>query len=933
MQEAATTRAPLVGRAEELARLRASLDAARAGTGSAVVVAGEAGIGKTRLVDELVAGLRADELVLRGQCTDSGSGPVPFAALAGLLHDAVETLGPRAVLDAAGPAADALGAVAPGLVEVRPGVDAGRAPEALVDLLVALAARRPVVVVLEDLHWSDDATRTVLARLARVAARAALLVVATYRSEDADRRHPVRALLAELTRSRALTQLDVPRLGADQVVELARALAGPGAPLDELVERSEGVPFYVEELAGAAGTAVPESLRDLLLLRYLRLGDDARAFCRAVAAAGQRAPYDLLAAALGEDALTAAEEAARAAVDAGVLRADADGYRFRHALMQEAVAGELLPGERRRLHTAYARALEARPATLARLAEIADHWWGARVLDRALAAAVAGHAAAEADAATQSALTLGERALELWDLVPDAEAVAGIPHHELLRRLADTLHASTHLHRALAVAREALAEWPAGDRSGRARVLAAVSYYTGRTGDDHGRVLLEEALQLVPDDDPAARAELLLVKARAAMLAGRHAETEEAASAGLAAARAAGDAATASVLVNVRAMSRINRGDLGATADLEEARRLAGDDWFAVSRYYTNASDAYVKLGDATRALELASQGAELALRQGAGWGIRAMLEGNAAEALLALGRWDEADAWYERSVPLVSPSTFAVYLHERWTWLTLWRGRVAEAQAMARARQGLWLQHARNEMQIRSRVSGTLAELALERDDVDAALAAVAPAAGGALGGHYRLPVLGVAGRAVARARAAGREVDDEPFRRALADCAGWPTSGVWSALFAAELGEGPWSAVAEADGPAHLRPYALLRQGEALLAAGDRPAAREQLAAATATATAIGCGLVVARARAAGAGLATPERRDGGGEPGRLTDRERQVLDLVAEGLTNGQIADRLFISRKTASVHVSAILRKLGVTSRTEAAVRARSGALPG
>jgi DNA-binding CsgD family transcriptional regulator/tetratricopeptide (TPR) repeat protein len=922
----------MVGRAEELARLRAALAAARAGSGTTVVLVGEAGIGKTRLVDELLAPPGGDELVLRGQCTDSGSGPVPFAGLTGLLRDAVTALGPQAALEAAGPAADALGALAPGLVEVRAGVDAGRAPEALVDLLLTLAARRTVVVVVEDLHWSDDVTRAVLARLARAASGAALLVVATYRSEDVDRRHPLRAVLAELTRSRAATQLDVPRLAAAEVVELARTLADHEGPLDDLVERSEGVPFYVEELAGVAGEGMPESLRDLLLLRYSRLDDDARAFCRAVAAAGQHAPYDLLAAALGEDALGAAEEGARAAVDAGVLRADADGFRFRHALMQEAVAGELLPGERRRLHTAYARALEARPASLARLAEVADHWWGARVLDRALAAAVTGHAAAEADAATQTALALGERALELWDLVPDAERVAGVAHHELLLRLAETLHASTQLHRALTLARQALAEWPADDRSGRARVLASVSYYTGRTGDERARGLLEEALRVVPEDDPAGRAELLLVKARAAMLAGRHGETEEAAGAGIAAAEAAGDPATASVLVNVRAMSRINAGDVGALADLEDARRLAGDHWFAVSRYYTNASDAHLKVGDAARALGLASEGAALALRQGAGWGIRAMLEGNAAEALLVLGRWAEADAWYERSVPLVSPSTFAVYLHERWTWLALWRGRVAEAQAMARSRQGLWLQHARNEMQIRSRIGVTLAELALERDDLDAALAAVAPAATDALTGHYRLPVLGVAARVHARARAAGRDVDVEPFRRALAECAGWPTAGVWSALVAAELGEGPWSAVADGGGPAHLRPYALLRDGEALLAAGDRAGARGRLAAAAQAADAIGCGLVGVQARALGtdAGLAAPARRGAG--PERLTERERQVLDLVAEGLTNGQIADRLFISRKTASVHVSAILRKLGVASRTEAAVRARSGDVP-
>jgi DNA-binding CsgD family transcriptional regulator len=931
------TRAPLVGRAAQLAALHTALDAARAGSGTTVVVAGEAGIGKSRLVDELLAPLGGDGvLVARGQCADSGSGPVPYAGLEGVLRDVVATVGPDATLAAAGPAADALGVIAPGLVEVRPGVDAGRAPEALVDLVAGLATERPVVVVVEDLHWSDDATRATVARLSRTAPTARLLVVVTYRSDDVGRRHPLRAALAELDRARLVTRVDVPRLDDRQVVELARALVdvdGLGPGLDDLVERSEGVPFYVEELAGFLGAELPDSLRDVLLLRYSQLGADAQAFCRAVAAAGQHAPHELLAAALGEEALAAAEAAAREAVDARVLTAEADGYRFRHALMQEAVDAELLPGERRRLHTAYAEALEDLPPTVARLAEVADHWWRARVPQRALAAAVAGQSAAEEDAATSTSLALGERAIDLWDLVPEPERVTGVTHAELLRRVAGALHSATQLDRALALARQALAEWPVDDASGRARMLGLVAYYATRAGEADGEALLEEALDVAPADDLGTRAGLLLVKARTAMLAGRHEEAGAASEEGFAAAMAVGDRSTASVLVNVGAMSRISSGDLAAVAELERARELAGDDWYALSRYYTNASDVRIKLGRWDEAIALASEGAARARERGAGWGPRAMLEGNAAEAMLGAGRWAEAAGWYERSVPLVAPSTFAVYLHERWTWLTLWRGHVEEAQAMARARRSGWLRHAPGEMQIRSRVSATLGELALERDDLDDALAVVAAATDReALSGHYALPVLGVAARALARAREQGRDVDVEPYRAALARCAGWPTHGVWAALFLAELGEGPWSAVGDADGPAHLRPYSLYRDGAALLAAGDRPAARERLGAAVAAAEAIGCGLVAGRARALleDARLAAPARRAAGAGPDRLTDRERQVLDLVAEGLTNGQIAERLFISRKTASVHVSAILRKLGVSSRTEAAVRARTGA---
>ncbi|WP_344250237.1 ATP-binding protein [Isoptericola hypogeus] len=959
------SRAPMVGRTAELAVLRDAYAAARDGAGGAVVVGGEAGIGKTRLVEEFLATLagaraRADDaasdvLVLHGQCADSGSGPIPYAALTGLLADVVDALGPEATLEAAGPAADALGVLAPGLVDVRRDVDTGRLPEVLADLASTLADDRPVVVVVEDLHWSDGITRTVLARLARRAGCHRMLVVGSYRSDDVGRRHPLRTTLAELERSRRVLRVEVPRLDAGEVAQLAAALVDdrprPGHLADEagtatidrdllrdVVERSEGVPFYVEELTEFAGTAVPDSLRDVLLLRYSTLSDAAQTLCRTVAAAGQHASYDLLASALGDDALAAAEGAAREAVDAHVLRADTGGYRFRHALMQEAVAEELLPGESRRLHSAFARALEAGPDTLATQAAAADHWWRARVVDRALASAVRVAAAAEADAASSTAIAIGERALELWDLVPDAETVAGVTRPELLQHVAASLRLAARLDRAEAIAREAVDTWPADDPAGQAGALATLAHIVAKAGSPESDPLIARALDLLPADDAAGRAPLLRLRARNAMIDGRYDEAIESAAAGYEAAMSVGDTRNASMCVNLSATSRIDLGDLDALAELDRARELAGDDWFPLSHYYTNASDARIKLGDFRRAAELAETGAARARALGAGWASRSMLEGNVAESRLGLGQWAEAEAWYEQSVPLIDPSDYAVYQQERATWLAMWRGRLDTAQEQARRLRPTWERYARLEMQIRARTAATLGELALLRDDLDDALGLVAVAADpGALTPSYRLPLLGVAARAIGRARADGRDVDDTPYRASLAGCTGWPTYPVWAALFAAELGDGSWEAVAEADGPAHLRPYALFRDGRSLLAAGDRPAARARLEDAVAAAEEIGCGLVADQAREllAGAGLARHAAGpDGAGRERSsaidraLTDRERQVLELVADGLTNGQIAERLFISRKTASVHVSAILRKLQVASRTEAAVLARA-----
>jgi DNA-binding CsgD family transcriptional regulator len=985
-------RARLVGRARELGELRAALDDVRTGANRTIVIAGEAGIGKTRLLDELTS--HADGFtVVTGQCADSGSGPVPYAALAGLLHGIVQAVGPEAALAAAGPAAGALSAVAPQLVAPASDVGADRVPEVFADLLAELATEHPVVVIMEDLHWSDDITRAVALRLARTAPPGLLLLL-SYRSDDVGRAHPLRIVMAELDRARLTTRLDLTRLGEPEVQEMAQDLLGespglgdrPESGLDpealaDLADRSEGVPFYVEELVGFLGTDLPGSLRDILLLRYWNLSREAQALCRVVAAAGPRVWHDVLDDVLADPSAGSGqragagvgpepEETAREAVDAQVLVATDVGYTFRHALVQEAVYAELLPGERRRLHAAHARALERalvrRGRSVAKLSRIADHWWRAGMLDKALAAAVVGHDAAADGAASSTAVTLGERALDLWEQVPDAEAVAGLPHHELLRRVAESLRGSTRTARALAVAHEAVAEWPDDDPAGLARVLSDTALIAGHAGSDEGPELIDRALALVePGRDDAVRGQLLILRARHAMLNGRPREGIEAATAAYHAGTAIGSAELVSVALNLRGVSKVQLGDTGGFAEIDAGRDAAGEEWQGLSRYYINGSDVRIIVGEWTRAMEIAEEGVAAARRHGASEGSRIMIEGNVVEAWIGRGDWAEAAAWYERTVPLVHDSVYAVYLSERRTWLTMWRGDVERAQAEARRKAATWERYGRLEEQIRSRTGVTQAELALLRGEPAAALehlsGIVAPDHPRSLA--YDLTSLAVAAQAIARLRAAGQDVDDAPYRAALAECAGWPTFPVWSAVFEAELGTGPWTAVADAPGPgpAHLRPYALYREGARLLETGDRSGARTALGSAVAEAEKIGAGLVVQRAQdlidraglldRAGlggrAGLASrggrhgrtgpagpadaaarrPEPAEGSGSgPDALTAREQQVLALVAEGLTNGQIAERLFISAKTASVHVSAILRKLGVATRTEAALRA-------
>jgi predicted ATPase len=444
-----------IGRTQELARLRQLL--VRATTGEAPLVAlvgGEAGVGKTRLVEQLAAtageqGVR----VLGGGCVPLGEEGLPFGPVTQALRGLADQLDPAELEAVAGPASQELGRLLPDLAvngvasataEVAAGAGQGRLFELLLGVVGRLAADAPLLWVVEDLHWADRSTRDLLAYLATYLRAGPVMLVGTFRSDELHRLHPLRRLLAELARNRRVVRLELARFSRAEVAELLAGLLGAEPParlVEDVYARSGGNPFFAEELLlasdGGGPGALPPSLQEVLLARVVRLGERTQQLLRVAAAAGPGVAQPLLEVVAGMDE-AALLAGLREAVDQQVLvpEAGGEGYGFRHALLAEAVYSELLPGERVRLHTALAAALEAGleggDAPASRAARLAYHWAAAGDQPRALAASVHAASAAEQVYAFAEAQLQMERALGLWDRVPDAEQRAGSDRVALL---------------------------------------------------------------------------------------------------------------------------------------------------------------------------------------------------------------------------------------------------------------------------------------------------------------------------------------------------------------------------------------------------------------------------------------------------------------------------------------------------------------------
>jgi DNA-binding NarL/FixJ family response regulator len=971
--------ARFVGRVEELARLMEVLRSAVEGEPATVLMGGDAGVGKTRLIGEF--SVRAREqgaLVLTGGCLQLGGEGLPFAPVVEALRGAVKGLGTPELRRLAGEDASELARLVPALrradrqtseapasaPELTPSSQL-RLFEALLGLFGRVASRRPLVVVVEDVHWADASTRALLLFLGHNLRQMGVVLVVTFRTDELHRQHPLRPVLQGLVREETVTRLDLPPFARGELALLLAAILG-GAPnpslLDALFERSQGNAFFAEQLLAAGGggaTRLPELLRDVLLVPLDPLPVAAVEVLQVVAAAGGELGHDLLevVAGLAESEL---KDSLRVAVERGVLLADpaADTYSFRHALLTEAIATTLLPGEAVRLHRRLAQAIEAEPRVAVRSAavELAHHWHLARDQPRSLAASLVAAREAETVLGVVEASRFVERALELWPEVPDAAERTGVGHGEALQWAAELAYLANDPRRAVALQEAALAE-SGGDEVSRALLLQRLGVFRLNGGDEDGAIAAcAEAVELVRDLPPStARAQVLARYSGILMVALRHDEAAAYGHQALEIARTIEDRAVEGQVLGILGTCLASLGDEDGVALLHQARAIAEqlDRPEEALRAYTNETAVLTLLGRLDEAIEVASRGIAHARQLG----LKVFwhdLSANMAVPALDLGRWELVDEALQAGPRDVAGSVAgsAQLLRAR---LAAERGEleVARTALDAATRCGV-----RDDSQMRFAYKITRVRIALLSGDREVLDECVEDRA--ALEEHLQRDLIvnhvielrALVLRVLADRAAEGRG-DPTLADMVLAECqqlaAPLPPTlrlvPVWLSLAEAEHARARsapdvvqrWIAATARCDEHSLAPYgayARYRLAQALLASGSREQAKQPLRHAHTIARRLRAapleGNLVELARRARIDLgdrpaATPAQQLG------LTARETEVLTLVADGRTNGQIAQQLYISPKTASVHVSNILRKLHASTRGEAAAIAHRAGL--
>lgn len=948
--------AVLVGREEPLRTLRDAYAAARDSDGQVAVVGGEAGAGKTRLVTEFLA-QTASATQLVGGCLELGQAVMPLAPMAAILRQLARDVGDDRAAELIGPE---LRGFLPGQAQVP--LDphwTGQAGmfESFRSVLDSLAADRPVVLVLEDLHWADRSTLDLVTWLARNLEGSRILLVGTYRSDEMRRSHPLRPVLAELSRLSNVQRVDVPPLTGLEVAELLTAIQGGPVPPDvarQVADRSEGNPFFVEELYAASDEAgVPLTLRDILSARLDTLPESAKEVLRIAAAAGRRVDHRLLEVVANLDA-SELDAGLRAAVDGQALVPDSEGlgYRFRHALLQEAVHDQLLPGERTRLHRAFADALLEEPSLAAGGAdsvdsELAHHALAAHDVDLAFRALVRAGERARALFAFSEAQHHYEGAAELRDRISPEAAADAPATWELLRTAAHSSRYGNeqtvgvgHLRRAIAMLD------PVTDRIAVGGLYAELSENLWMSGyGDEAVAASDTSTQMLGDDRTREAAEAFGWRSRLLMLQGRFEEAVPPGRRGVELARELDVPVELSRAVNSLGTSL---GCLGETEEgfalLREAITVAdkGGAGGDVVRGYINLASVLKGMNNAcTQAAEVGREGLAYANRYHVRGGMTDWLRMELADVYLRLGQLEAA----ERTLAEVRTGWIVgvngQYFHILNAWLDVVRGHVEEAAEHYRLADEL-APRITDPQAIGPKV-GVRMLLALARDEADPdqareALDLVEPFVADTSASN------GMALVARMAARAGADDVVDRirslfaKRREGANDVLGANIDG-WFGLLDAEratlVGDpdvDPWRTAR--DGlvqreNAEQALYASGRLADALARAGATAEATEELAAAHRRAQEIGATArvddleeVARRRRLKLAGVVGSSRSLAG-----LTARETEVLTLLAEGRTNREIGERLYITEKTASVHVSNILAKLGVSNRGEAAALAR------
>lgn len=988
----------LIGRSAELATIDGVLDATVSGGSTSVLISGEAGVGKTRLVMEISRRAEGRGMrVLRGGCANLGASGVPYdpfvEALRGLARDLDATQLASIVGDHGRDLARLVPALAaPGANDERTQVSwlQARLFEALIGLIQRLAADAPLVLVLEDLHWSDTASREAITFLLRSLRDEPVLLAMTFRSDELHRRHPLLPWLAEIGRTGRVERIELSRLSPDATRALVAAIAGDDPDeerLGRIYRRSDGNPFFIEELLAAdrdsAGTdRLPTTLQDVLLARIAVVPDTARSVLDAAAVIGDRMDHELLdvVAGLEESDLI---EALNALVANQLLVATTDtptgdGYAFRHALVREAVHDDLLPGERRRLHRRAAEGIATRgvrsgESVAGYWAALAHHWSATGDDVKGFQASLRAGAAAQETFAFAAAAEQYERALEVWSDIPSAEQLAQIDRVALLGLAADAASRKGDYRREVALRREAIEGLDATVDPVRASVmqeqLARALWTLGETAP--ALRACEQAVAMMPTD-PATpeRARVLAGFGQMLMLLDRWEDSARLCEEAIDIADRTGALAAQGHAMNTLGIDLAALGNCtDGISSLEAARQIAIDTRNAddIGRAYVNLGDALHFCGFSDRAADVIDDGIKVAEAFGVTRSYGRPIRQGGALFNYELGRWDVATHLAMDSFLAGGTEAFDRYGIARWAPLLVGLGDpTAEAQLdrlnqlvangpieaqfsgfyhIARAEHELWKgrpQEALDQVEqgIRTLASQAFGWYATRLHRLGARAAADLAEVGRArrdpslveratrLGGEIR------SGRArffaTGRAMPPGAALDEFLAEAATADAEDTRLAGVPSPDSWARSAE-RWAARQRP----YLLAYARWREAEALLGSGARTKAAVPLAEAINIASALGARPLLEAAQS----LASRARIRLGpvveeadelavppDDPFNLTAREREVLALLALGRTNRQIGEALFISENTAGVHVSHILGKLGASGRAEAAAMA-------
>ncbi|WP_202862743.1 helix-turn-helix transcriptional regulator [Antricoccus suffuscus] len=977
---------PIVGRATEVARLMSALERAAAGEATAVLLAGDAGVGKTRVLREVTEKARNHEFVVAyGYCMDVGEVGMPYLPFSDLLnsladsgdHDDVfaEHQVVRRLLRGGGPGLDQTSRL--------------QLFDAVIALCAAISRKRPLLLVIEDLHWADQSTRELLRFLLSRIRDEHIAVVASYRSDDLHRRHPLRATLGELVRLPAVERMQLDPLPDPSVSRLIRALQPhtmPAPVVRRIVQQSEGNPFYAEELLAAAlerpddasiHNGLPSALADLLVTRFEQLTPEGQQVIRVASVAGRRVEHSLLrdAVSLPTDQLDAG---LRDAIGNYILEPAGDGqaYTFRHALLQEASYGDLLPGERARVHAVYAELLSADADPARSAAARAHHYLASHDLPDALTASLEAADHAAHVGAPGEVLHHLETVLEIWSAVPDAEARVGHSDIVVLLRASNAATECGDANRAVALTRAALDKATAATD---ADLTAQIRYTLAKNlvQVDRDQAAYEQskaALELIPATPPSAtRVWAAATHVLTAHYVGAEQEALKAGQEGLRAAESLGILdAQSDLIVSLLCLAPVGRDTDDGLAQLTYALELArrsGNVAVELRTIFNLAIGRY-EGGDMESALLWTAAGIVRAHETGMSaspYPTQMLLIQSLAQHVS--GDWDAMCA--ERDQPLhvralglqvdvargvsiddelarifsTTPAELLQQAQSPNARTVLWSIDAAINAGPAAIDQATWAADAVAAIEWYERIKAVLDVVLRPNYLVGVRLSALALTAAADQFERERI-MDNAAGMKRWRATADKLiESARQTMRHHLSGASSphldgayavGPEARAWVARADAEYSRldavdsvSSWRHALESFdyGDVYERARCEWRLAEALIAAGERHEADQHIKSARETAQRLNARPLVSaldaiarRARLRSAGAA--DTRDS-----LLTAREHDVLSLLAKGRTNRQIGKELFISDKTASVHVSKILAKLGAASRTEAAAIAR------